>query len=88
MKPKLFAVIYKTTHTRCNKYLSKSDYRIKSFEDLKKIQLESKPIHLYRSNYLEETEPTLLDVFLIEGLSAKPFVENFLIAKFSELQID
>jgi hypothetical protein len=83
MKLELFAVIYKTTHTRCNKLLQKSDYRIITIEDLKKIQKESKPLRLFCSNCLEEAGPTIVDVILKNGLGVKSFVENLPIEKFA-----
>ncbi|MGD0036325.1 MAG: hypothetical protein ABSC53_03425 [Bacteroidota bacterium] len=87
MKPELFSIIYKTRHARCNRPLALSDYRIKNNKDLKKIQKESKPLSLFCSNCMEDVEPTLVDVFLTEGLSVRPFVENLPIEMFNETKL-
>lgn len=87
MKPELFSVIYKTTHSRCNKYLAASDYRIKTIEDFKRIQIESKPINLFCSNCMEDVEPSLVDVIFKKGTGVIPFIENLPIEKFAELKI-
>ncbi|MGD0038330.1 MAG: hypothetical protein ABSC53_13675 [Bacteroidota bacterium] len=40
------------------------------------------------SSCIEKVEPTLVDVYVTEGLSVKPVAENLPIEKFKDVQID
>ena len=84
----LIFVIYKTTHSTCNKLISLPDYRVKDIESFNKLKRNFQPLIMKCSSCIEKVEPTLVDVYVTEGLSVKPVAENLPIEKFAELKIE